>query len=254
MSATKRRAFLAGISSLLTLPLLGKAKASATGRQAGTDTTLRPRLIALTAVRFINTIENNHFRFRGHYLRLAALWDSDIRPFCYPEDWRMRSYLSFAPDTDFVPGFRATLRLAEDGSGYVAMVVETATQFAYWSDQNGVIFKGTAIDENGRPSLDPGDFNGVPISAIHDAGQPRSLVQRLRAVLMFTMGLIVPTLYAEDPCCQPGGCSCNQSSCVCGLLICCNTGMQGGCLQCCSSYECPTCVPDGCTGMPELVT
>lgn len=204
-------------------------------------------------MRFINTIQVNHLRKYGVNLHLNALWGSPVRPQCYRDNWPGAAYMALDPGGDFVPGFRATLHLGSTGS-YVVMLTETATQFALWSNQQGVIYQGVARDPQGRPTTDPQYFSGQPIAELMPAASPSPL-DRFRAVAAAIAGLISPTLHAEGTqcCVHSSQTGCFLPSCINGRpcepecsYSCRNVGGQC-CTWCCAPSGCDVCVPLGCT-------
>jgi hypothetical protein len=106
------------------------------------------RVMALFAVRIINTAELMQHSKSGKYVSLAELGNSPaMERFtkmqgAWSETYKM---MTFAPDKDIVPGFEA--RLTTDGKSYSIIVIDITDpcNYSFFSDEKGVIYTGQPL-------------------------------------------------------------------------------------------------------------
>ncbi len=105
------------------------------------------RVLALSVARLINTVEVNHKKQFGEFLPLADLPRSPIIEEINKEGSLYGAYkkMSFAPDSDSIPGFELRLTLSGEGYAFSLRDKSDPCRFSYFSDERGVIYEGIVI-------------------------------------------------------------------------------------------------------------
>ncbi|MGH9812538.1 MAG: hypothetical protein ACRD4T_05320 [Candidatus Acidiferrales bacterium] len=105
------------------------------------------RILALNAVRFINTAEMNHFRQFGKYAAWKGLASSpateEVRGWYKSEAIKA---IDLSAESRILPGL--TLRLTTNGEKYSLLLRDESDpcKFSFYTDQEGVIYYGQPID------------------------------------------------------------------------------------------------------------
>ena len=147
MPATFRIALLVSAASMVAfLPTVARAQECTHGNEENTQQQER-RLLALSVARFVNTVEVNHKKQFGEFLPFKDLPRSPIIEKINKEGSTYRAYkaMSFAPDSEVIPGFEGRFLLNDGGYSFSLADKTDGCRFTYFSDERGVIYEAVVI-------------------------------------------------------------------------------------------------------------
>jgi hypothetical protein len=194
------------------------------------------RFRALVAVRYLNTVQAN----RGSAPSLGYLPLEEIPSSLFSTRNGMPSFLSpesFRGSGEMVPGYLPVFDLGVEGQGYRFMLVHSESGFAYWTDQNGVIFEGFVPSRKTGEMPTIETFVGTPIRRPEDRFAS-FMSSRMRGAFgaLLSLVFLLPRgdRCSESSCgtCWGNGTPCGGSGSCSQETHCCNTGFEN-CTWCC---------------------
>jgi hypothetical protein len=203
-----------------------------------------PKMRALAAARFVNTMQARSWKTTRKYLRLPELlaWETTTGFIAaHPQI----DVSSFETTETLVEGFATTFHITSDHRRYTLILRDRSSAFAYQTSESGVIFEGavsggTAGDVAGlSPITLPEDIK----RHVAEAGRSTGLTGRVSRLATAISAFFVPTLYARCWRCACIYCEgfCTSACSMCDPGTCCNLGYQD-CTWCCTAYSfCTSC-------------
>jgi hypothetical protein len=152
MTMKMRKVYPVAIALLavMCLPTVARGQGCAHGASETPEAQQR-RMSALSAARFINTVEVNHRRRQGAYLPFGELGKSSVVSDLNKKGslYQVFQTMSFDSDKDVVPGFELRFTLGRDSYSFRLTDRNDPCGFSYFSDPRGVIYEGQAIGSLG---------------------------------------------------------------------------------------------------------
>jgi hypothetical protein len=153
--------------------------------------------------------------------------------------------MSYEPDTEMVPGFKAKLSPSENLLGYTFTLTEASetSRFSFLTDEKGVIYEGYDIApvENSPGSSATFQFEGTPLRSLDYSKNNAGWLNRMTAPFRSFASYFVSPLCGTSKTCHCAStcyCACTTYNCFNNCIpACCNIGCVP-CVWCCGDCSC----------------